>query len=325
MELVKLEDLKDDKNASGVAVDATGRWLYVVTDELVDGKNLVQILEREKRDRFKLAAEFDVNDILWASTGESDLEGVALDGAALWLVGSHSCSRPRVKDEDPVAANRQRLLGAPQPVDRARDFLVRLELDGPSARAKTAPQTFNLRGVIDRTPALAESARTASKENGVDIEGLAVHDGYIYVGFRGPVLRDSYACVIRAKADDAPSLPSAEVRFLKLGGLGIRDLASAGDALLVLAGPVGDGPGGFHVYRWDGADGVPGVGAKPPVLEHLGELELPVDDKGNRPNAEGLTVESTADPASYEVLVVFDGKGAKSHAARYSIPRRGGA
>jgi hypothetical protein len=84
-----------------------------------------------------------------------------------------------------------------------------------------------------------------AKENGFDVEGLAIVGDRVVVGLRGPVL-GRYACLVSIQFKEAGK------RFLKpkringaryklhaldLGGFGIRDLLVRGDDLLVLAGP----------------------------------------------------------------------------------------
>src|SRR6266508_350209 len=78
-------------------------------------------------------------------------------------------------------------------------------------------------------------SRVASKENRVDIEGLAVKDGRLYFGFRGPVLRDGWVPILVTAWDD---VDAAEVRYVQLDGRGIRDIAVVDDGFLILAGPV---------------------------------------------------------------------------------------
>jgi hypothetical protein len=90
-----------------------------------------------------------------------------------------------------------------------------------------------------------------SKENGLDIEGLAVIGRKVLLGLRGPTV-DSIALVVElslgAGASITPSSP--RLHFLNLDGLGVRDLARSDDGLLVLAGPVTGSRRPFRLYQW---------------------------------------------------------------------------
>ena len=116
---------------------------------------------------------------------------------------------------------------------------------------------------ILHVPAVLPSGLTIgapSKENGFDVEGLAVSGNRVFVGLRGPVLR-GWAIVLELRVkseedgrisleqtgeDSAPYLK----HFLRLDGLGIRDLVIDGDDILALAGPTMDLDGPVYVYRW---------------------------------------------------------------------------
>ncbi len=93
-------------------------------------------------------------------------------------------------------------------------------------------------------------------------EGVAVRDQVLFVGFRGPVLRGNYVPVLQLRFDKPNK---NELLLVKLDGLGIRDLTAIDSGLLILAGPVGDGPGGYAIYHWNGRDcliGQDGPGGK---------------------------------------------------------------
>jgi hypothetical protein len=143
-------------------------------------------------------------------------------------------------------------------------------------------------------------AQIPSKENGVDIEGIAVRDDRLYAAFRGPVLRDGYVPVLVfafAEPDDAKK------RYVNLGGRGIRDIVRVNDGFLLIGGPVADEPVSFELYFWDGSDGVPGNDVpdlKSP--ESLGRIPLPDKDA----KAEGITL-LQEDDSHYEVMIVYDG------------------
>src|SRR5262249_4849339 len=96
---------------------------------------------------------------------------------------------------------------------------------------------------------------------------------------------------------------AADLVFVDLGGLGIRDLTWAKEGFLILAGPVGHGPGGYRVFLWDGRDCLPGrrtVGDRGQV-RLLGEVPTPA-----AAGAEVCSILSEPGSAS-EILVVSDG------------------
>jgi hypothetical protein len=106
-------------------------------------------------------------------------------------------------------------------------------------------------------------ASIPGKDNGVDIEGLAVlAEDRVLVGLRGPVLR-GWAMVLDLRIKASKEHTSGRIKmkgnpralskhFLDLGGLGIRELRADHDDLIILAGPtmVLDGP--VRLFRWPG-------------------------------------------------------------------------
>ena len=98
-----------------------------------------------------------------------------------------------------------------------------------------------------------------SKENGIDIEGIASDGDKLYIGFRGPVLRGNYVPVMVIKDCDNPS--DYELLFVNLDGNGIRDICKVEDGFLIISGPMGDGVGNYQLYFWNGVDSIPGKGS----------------------------------------------------------------
>jgi Protein of unknown function (DUF3616) len=101
------------------------------------------------------------------------------------------------------------------------------------------------------------------KDNGLDIEGLAARGNRLFIGLRGPVLR-GWAMILEVEVKDVgggllalekigPNGRRYRKHFLKLNGLGLRDLYWQGNDLLILAGPTMDLDGPVHVFRWRGA------------------------------------------------------------------------
>jgi hypothetical protein len=150
-----------------------------------------------------------------------------------------------------------------------------------------------------------------SKDNGFDVEGLAVSGNRVFLGLRGPVLR-GWAMVIElcvTASGDGLLLDSIGAEgepyrkhFLQLDGLGVRELAIDGKDLLVLAGPSMDLDGPVFIYRWRNALEA-GAGSLTFRDELVEAVTVPFGDGSD--HAEGLTI-VTRTPLS--VLVSYDSR-----------------
>src|SRR6185312_4743218 len=187
--------------------------------------------------------------------------------------------------------------------------------DGRRSAVIGADGAKNLPDLLVTDPHLAPFLAIPSKDNGLDVEGLAVHGDTLYIGLRGPVLR-GWACVLEVLPTTDDRDPT-RLRFaafhdgtryrkhvLDLGGLGVRDLCPDGDDLLVLAGPTMALSGPVQVHRWRGA--IAGGGG--PVVR---DAELPVETTVT--NGEGVDHASAislfgpdASDAPAQLLVVYD-------------------
>lgn len=287
--LGKLEfsgDIRKPKNLS--AIEVFGDLLILAADET----NEVQILKRHG-DSCKVERDVTLN----PTAKEIDIEGIAREGNTVYVSGSHSCKRKKLDPEKSYQDNRAALgTVVPEP-DRDRLFRFQLSATGQAS----AIEETSLRPVLDNHQLLQRFRQIPSKENGVDIEGLAVRDGLLYLGFRGPVLRGNWVPVL--KCPFAQPVTEAELLFVDLDGRGIRDLARVHNGFLILAGPIGDGSGSHQLYFWDGEDCLPGVrsSGQPGRLERLGEV--PADAEA-RPEGLALLHEGGS---TYEVLIVHDG------------------
>jgi hypothetical protein len=179
----------------------------------------------------------------------------------------------------------------------ARDRLYRIPLDPQSGELGEA-EVIDLRKRLRKDKLLGPFTRIPGKENGVDIEGLAIHQGRLLLGFRGPVLRHNLVPVMVLDFDHPKRY---RLRFVDLRGQGIRDMVSIGDALLLLTGPVGDAPGPFRLWLWDGADQLPGNDRDTSPAVRLGNIQVP---PGAR--AEGLALVE-AQGERVELLLIHDG------------------
>jgi hypothetical protein len=95
------------------------------------------------------------------------------------------------------------------------------------------------------------------EKNGLTIEGVAIKDDVtLLAGFRGPVLDGNRAVVLSVDINSLFGGSGHDHRLFRLplgDGRGVRDLATFENKILILAGPVADGPGAYAVYVWDGA------------------------------------------------------------------------
>ena len=225
---------------------------------------------------------------------EADIEAITFGDGHLYVIGSHSLRRRRIRPELSARKNRARLLD----IDRqeSRNRLVRLPFDADSGAVGEA-EYIDLSKRLRKDPLLNPFFGVPSKENGIDIEGLAYRDGELFLGFRGPVLRDNYVPVMVLEFDRPKRY---ELRFVRLDGQGIRDMAAVAEGFLILSGPVNDAPGPFCLWWWDGADQIPGKDRDVQAAIMLGAISTPGGAK-----AEGLAL-LAQDGRRTEVLVVYD-------------------
>ena len=265
-------------NLSGAAF--CGDWLWVAGDEACRVDRLRRLdpvgpeaLRYGDESSFALA---ELLDLPGEADEEADLEGMAATDGYLWVVGSHGLKRKNVKDGRDAATNARRL--AKVTLDANRLLLARLPVE-PSAdgepclvrEAKDGRRALRLKGDAESdllTRALTDDPHFGpfmaipGKDNGFDIEGLAVDGSRLFLGLRGPVLRGWSAVLeIAVEAEDnelrlAPLDEGGTLirkHFLDLEGLGIRDLHFSGDDLYLLAGPTMVLDGDIRVFKWPGA------------------------------------------------------------------------
>lgn len=262
------------------AVACVGEWLWVASDEECGVERLRSLppLGSETL-RFGAAVHFalaDLVDLPGDRDEEADLEGMAVADGYLWVAGSHGLKRKRAKPERDAGSNAKRL--AKVVLDANRRLLARLPLDRDAtgrpvlvAKNGEGRRAARLAGdAVDNelTRLLVGDAHLGpflsipGKENGFDIEGLAVFGDRLLLGLRGPVLRgwagllelvlDAEGCELHLGPVDA-SGAKLRKHFLDLDGLGVRDLHIDGDDLYLLAGPTMVLDGEIRLYRWDAA------------------------------------------------------------------------
>ncbi|KRT56042.1 DUF3616 domain-containing protein [endosymbiont of Ridgeia piscesae] len=272
-------------------------------------ENYLQLFRADGQGHYQLARNILLYKGSRKKGRELDIEGIASDGESIYVIGSHSLKRKQLNPAKSHKKNLKRLHGKSIIHEKSRDQLFRLRIN--SQGNIESKQRISLRKLLRRDPVLQPFSAIPGKENGVDIEGIAVRDGWLYAAFRGPVLRDGLVPILRFRFDDPQS--DYELRFVTLGGLGCREITRVSDGFLILAGPNGKGPGDYRIFHWDGRDTLPGADRPQSgqgKIRLLHKLEPPAGGK-----AEGLALldESEQD---YHLLVAFDGI---SHANIHSL------
>lgn len=267
-------------NLSGAAFSGPD-WLWVAGDEACAVDRLRRLpAVGEERLRFGEPTEFPLADLLdlpGAPDDEADLEGMALADGWLWVVGSHGWKRKNARPGRSDADNAKRLaklsldgnrrLLACLPVEtdaQGRPVLSRRAADGRVARRLDGDARHNaLTRLLADDPHLGPYMAIPGKDNGFDIEGLALQGSRLLMGLRGPVLRGwslLLEIAVEPKGDSGLKLAPLDAsglklrkHFLPLEGLGVRDLLWTGEDLRILAGPTMVLDGDIRVFRWTNA------------------------------------------------------------------------
>lgn len=325
------------------AVATVGNCLWLASDEATS----IERLTSSDGITFNNHRSFPLNDLIDLPAQDTefdqeiDIEGLDHHDSYLWLIGSHSIKRKKV-DKDGTTQKQIKKLARTE-IEGNRFILARiplLETDEPTkqqpvrsiedpnnpSRTLTAGQ---LEGDVKSNALVdailqAEDGRGDShfanfltipgKDNGFDIEGLAVSGDRIFIGLRGPVLR-GWAGILEVSINEAgparlnlrdigPEGRQYKKHFLDLGGLGVRSLGVDGEDLLILAGPTMNLDGPVEVFRWRGA-----LASSDEQLIFADGLErvLPVPFGVGVDHAEGMTL--IDDPK--RLLIVYDSPGAE--------------
>jgi Protein of unknown function (DUF3616). len=184
---------------------------------------------------------------------EFDLEAMAWQKPYLYVIGSHSKKRKKLKPNSSVKKNMERITPVIDEPDRR--VLFRVELS--ETLKPLHIDKISLLNEIQNNPVLSPFLAIPSKENGIDIEGLAVreHNGktQLFVGFRGPVLRGNLTPILKLTLSAKRfEVKKSKLLLVNLGGFGIRDMQATESGFLLLSGPVNTVPNRFSLYDWDG-------------------------------------------------------------------------
>lgn len=309
-------------NLSAVVASGSGFWFG--TDE----GTLLDRLSRAEGGRYvghvsiELKKRLELPDTTSKKT-EIDIEGLCVADGRLWLLGSHAAVRDKADlEEDDATKAIMELTKVKRPPNRwtlaafeLRDAGATL---GPVARLLNDGATTPLLDALAGDPHLAPFLSIPAKDNGFDIEGLAVLDKRVFLGLRGPVLR-GWAILLELLVEidgdrlvlkpNGPDGKHYRKHFLDLEGCGLRDLAlhDGGKEFLLLAGPTMALDGTIRLHRWripavEGSDTITGKKDCPEVMT--------IPHRRGKDRAEGI--ELLSGPAGLELLVVYD----SPHAAR---------
>ncbi len=250
------------RQLSACAIDDDGH-LWLGTDEL----NGLSRLKPKSSGAFLKHAYQDLESRLdLPDKGEEiDIEGLDIQENQIWVVGSHTSTRKKVKAGKGVAENLERLGEVKVNPNRSLVACLRIKdgrIDDDNPRQLPIVGSGNaLTEALRTDPHLGPFMQTsagrrssgpvplASKENGFDIEGAAIRGRRLFLGLRGPVLR-GWSLVLEVEIADAKGALSLaplgddgrpyRKHFVDLGGMGVRDLIWQGDDLFILAGPTMD-------------------------------------------------------------------------------------
>lgn len=308
------------------AVARAGSCLFLACDEAAGLERLTRRADGRYGDHQHISLA-DFFDLPGGPEEEMDIEGLAAVDGYLWIVGSHSLKRKKPAGKDGKGAE---ALARMEEVEREanRFFLGRVpmqeEMPGVFVlRAKvgerrTACLSLGVGGGLARwlrkDLPLAPFLKVPAKENGLDIEGIAVRGERVWLGLRGPVL-GGHAVVLELALKEpkrgrlkprkiGPGKQRYRKHLLDTGGLGIRDLRLDGDDLLLLVGPTMALEGTAQVLRWRGA-----VADDTEALVPAHRLELMADLPYSREADHPEGLELWPDGGNSALLVVYDAPG----------------
>jgi len=232
---------------------------------------------------------------------EFDGEAVAYDDGYFYILGSHGHPRDRDRELDPVidAAKIAASIRASSQIVRVRLDPAAIDAEGKMMAAPEITRSAKLRKALASHPELSPFLDKRLDENGLTLEGLAIKQGRLYLGLRGPVLSGQQKPIFSVALASVFGNSDAEVKLLPLdlgSGRGVRDLVAFENGFLVLAGPGGDQEGTYSVFLWDGSD-------KKRLLKDLPKYI----DKNGKPTKPEALLPLDRNEDGLRVLVLFDG------------------
>jgi Protein of unknown function (DUF3616) len=313
------------------ALVVSGNTLWVANDELPT----VERLQAQDGGGYGEHQPFQLRDFFDLPGGpddEMDIEGLEIDGGYLWVLASHSLTRekPKAGSKDHAESLRRltevehhpsrNFLGRVPLVARGDSLTLEPSVSSDRARLRAAcldtrPKRGRLGKLLKADEHVGRFIDVPAKENGFDLEGIAVRGSRVFLGLRGPVLR-GWAMILELDIKESrpgrlqprrigPDGERYRKHFLDLEGLGVRDLCFDQDRLLILAGPTMDLDGPVRVFAWPGC-----LEAGKQMIIREDELEplLDVPFQRGADHAEGIAVLERSN-GRVELLVVYDSPG----------------
>jgi Protein of unknown function (DUF3616) len=259
---------------------------------------------------------------------ELDAEAAATDGAFYYVAGSHSAKRNDCAN-NPESRHVIRFRVDPKSGRALRNVRGTLVDYADTDRLwSIMATTAQLQAHVGDSMCLGtEPPRDAPQltgRRGINIEGLAVKNGRLFFGFRGPV-DDGRAHILAVNADGLFSGKDARPARVSVNvgkGRAIRDLLAVSDGVLVLSGPDDDEKNssvGWVVSRWDGQETSDPEGQiKTLATLDLSNVKLRSCDHEPRPEALAITADKPGE--AYQALIFSDGM-CDGGALRFTIPR----
>ncbi len=272
----------EDKDLSGIACISPTHCLIGA-----DESGTVQVVGLSRANR--TLTVLDAVSLL-GSGDEIDIEAIAAEGDCYYIVGSHGVAKK--------SGERQ----------AKRYTICRLRVDPTTGLPINGQVSISSLGpILQADKSLGPYFAKPLQQKGVNIEGLAIRNGQLFVGLRNPNL-GGYAFVLEVGADEVFSKvqnPAYTLHKVMLGkGLGIREMVAANKGFLIIAGNAGSEPSdvylqaqdyekgrGYSIFEWDGQGS---------AAHRIGSIPNPPG------KAEAMSILDEA-PDQATVLIFFDG------------------
>src|SRR4051812_45547714 len=147
---VHFQGVLDDRNISGISL-WNGRPLIVTDEAAKKHGNVAQIFEFRGNELSPMKGGRVALDKVSEKKkqAEMDLEGIAISGDSVFVLGSHSARRPRVDDKKLYKVNRGALTQSAE-LQPSRDVLLSFTLS-KSGKAGMVQRT-DLRTILEKEP-----------------------------------------------------------------------------------------------------------------------------------------------------------------------------